>query len=147
MQENENFDFDRMVDELASRVGDSLTDQVEDALLVSSGVIAGNIEDTVVDALREMLPEAISGCLSNFEFTNADGAAIKPKQQMKVLSPDKTKLLLCHGGLRVENTDLMVQTGISSWENIATCQSREEAVEALVRVKDAMENGLSIFEL
>lgn len=64
-----------------------------------------------------------------------------------MLSPDKTKLLLCHGGLRVENTDLMVQTGISSWENIAAYQSREEAVEALVRVKDAMENGLSIFEL
>lgn len=39
------------------------------------------------------------------------------------------------------------KTGISSWENIAAYQSREEAVEALVRVKDAMENGLSIFEL
>lgn len=56
-------------------------------------------------------------------------------------------MVLCYGGLRVADSSLWVQTRISSWEAIANYQSREEAIEALVKVKNAMEANLSVFEL
>lgn len=61
--------------------------------------------------------------------------------------PYKSKLLICYGGLRVDGSSLMIQTRISSWEDIAYYQSREEAIEALLKVKNAMESGVSTFEL
>ena len=66
---------------------------------------------------------------------------------MKLLSPDKTKLLLCYGGLRVDGRSLIVQTRISCWETIAVYQSKEDAVEALLKVKKAMDAGAVSFEL
>ena len=65
---------------------------------------------------------------------------------MKLFSPDKTKLLLCYEGLRVEGCTLTVQTRISSWETIAVYQSKEDAVAALLKEK-SMDAGAASFEL
>lgn len=136
MAENESFELDDIIDELTNRVEDI----VEDAITVQ-------VEDAVNCALQDMLPEVLSECFSRFEFMLADGTIVKPKQHMKLLSPDKSKLLLCYGGLRVDGTSLMVQTAIGRWEWIATYSSREEAIETLAKVHRAMEDNLSVFEL
>ena len=132
----ENFDFEDIIDELTNRVEDIVENAITD-----------QVEDAVICALQDMLPEVLSECFSKFEFTLTDGTIVKPKQHMKLFSPDKSKLLLCFGGLRVDGTSLMVQTRISCWECIATYPSREEAIEALAKVHRAMEDHLSVFEL
>lgn len=136
MEENENFELDDIIDELTNRVEDIVEDAVTD-----------QVENAVICALQDMLPEVLNECFSKFEFILTDGTIVKPKQHMKLFSPDKSKLLLCCGGLRVDGTSLMVQTRISCWESIATYPSREEAIEALARVHRAMEDNLSVFEL
>ncbi|MBR7184855.1 MAG: hypothetical protein IKD37_04525 [Clostridia bacterium] len=132
MKEDKSFDSDEMMDELSSRLEDMLEDMIEDA---------------VTCAVQDAIPEAFVESLSDFEFVLKDGTIVRPKQHMKVFSPDKAKLLICYGGLRVDGSSLMIQTRISSWENIAYYPSREEAIEALKKVKHAMESDVSIFEL
>ncbi|MBO5354061.1 MAG: hypothetical protein J6A77_12270 [Lachnospiraceae bacterium] len=136
MEENETIDLEALMDELSGRM--------EDMLEV---MLAEQLESAVTGALQDALPEALRESFSDFEFVLTDGTMVRPRQYMKLLSPDKSKLLLCYGGLRVDGSTLMVQTRISCWESIACYESREEAIEALVKVKNAMEDGLSVFEL
>lgn len=136
MEENKDFDIESIVDELSL----SLEQLIEDTL-------SEQIESCITCAVQDIIPEVLSESFSEFEFVLKDGTVVRPIQRMKVLSPDKSKLLVCHGGLRVDGSSLMIQTRISCWENIAHYQSREEAVEALLRVRSAMEQGDSIIEL
>lgn len=136
MAENETQDIQDFLDELESRVEDI----VEDA-------VTAQVEDAVNCALQDILPEVLGECLSGFEFVLKDGTIVKQKQHMKLFSPDKSKLLLCMGGLKVDGTSLMVQTSISRWEWIATDPSREDAIIALTKVPQAMEDHISVFEL
>lgn len=132
MEENKNFDIDTIIDELSAR----LEDMIEDVLV-----------HQIDSAVQNSFPEALGESLSDFEFVLTDGTIVRPRQRMKLFSPDKSKLVLCYGGLRVDGSSLMVQTRISSWENIANYQTKEEAIEALIRVKNAMDTNLSIYEL
>jgi hypothetical protein len=136
MEENKNYDLDSIMDELSSK----LEDMIEDAL-------SDQVDSAVTCAVQDIIPEALRESFSDFEFVLKDGTIVRPKHQMTVLSPDKSKLLVCFGGLRVDGSSLMIQTRLSSWEFIAYYQSREEAIEALVKVKNAMESGVSTFEL
>ena len=136
MEENKNYDLDSIMDELSSK----LEDMIEDAL-------SDQVDSAVTCAVQDIIPEALRESFSDFEFVLKDGTVVRPKHQMTVLSPDKSKLLVCFGGLRVDGSSLMIQTRLSSWEFIAYYQSREEAIEALVKVKNAMESGVSTFEL
>ncbi|MBQ2766836.1 MAG: hypothetical protein IJF49_02030 [Clostridia bacterium] len=136
MEENKNFDLDTIMDELSSR----LEDMIEDALI-------DQIDDAVTCAVQDALPEALGESFSHFEFVLSNGTIVRPRQHMKLFSPDKSKLVICYGGLRVDGSTLMVQTRISSWESIAYYQSREEAIEALAKVKNAMDSNLTICEL
>lgn len=136
MAENKNFDLDELMDELSSRLEDVLEDAIEDVLV-----------DQVENAVFSAVEEAISQNLSRCELVLRDGTVIRPKPQMKLLSPDKTKMLLCYGGLRVDKTALHVQTGPSCWEDIAVYPDPETAVAALIRVKEAMSAGVELFEL
>ena len=136
MEDNKNFDLETIMDELSDR----LEDMIEDAL-------ADQVEDAVTCAIQDVFEEALSESLSRFEFVLDNGTIVKPRQLMKLVSPDKAKMVLCYGGLRVDGTSLMVQTRISCWESIAYYQSREEAIEALARVRQAMEANLPVFEL
>lgn len=136
MEENKNFDFDTIIDKLSPR----LEEIIEDALV-------DQVDSAVTCAVQNAFPEALSESFSDFEFVLTDGTIVRPRQHMKLFSPDKSKLVICYGGLRVDGSALMVQTRISCWENIAYYQSREEAIEALSKVKNAMDANLSVFEL
>lgn len=129
---SEDLDLDELMDELSGRVED---------------LLEGAIADQVTSAVQDVLPELLQESLAAFEFVLKDGTIVRHRTQIKLLSPDKTKLLLCYGGLRVDGRTLVVQTRISSWESIAVYPSREEAAAALVKVKDAMEAGLPLLEL
>lgn len=125
-------DIDSIMEEIEDRIEDMVEEQVEDA-----------IEDEIQNHLQEMIGEA----LSDMEITLANGTVIRPPKRMLLLNPDKTKMLLCYGGLRVDGCTLMVHTRISCWESIYVYPTREEAIDALVKVKNAMISGAEIFEL
>ncbi len=72
---------------------------------------------------------------------------IQPKEHLKVMSPDKRKLLPCWGGLKVDGKTLVIQTRISSWEALCYYSTAEEAAAALLRIKDAMQSGIKYLEL
>ena len=140
MSDNKNYDLDEIMEELSDRVHDMFEEVVQDALF-------DQVEDAVTCAVQDCFAEALSESLSHFEFVLQDGTKVIPKQYMRLLSPDKTKVLLCFGGLRVYGTSLNIQTRTSCWETIAVYQTKEDAVQALLKVKNAMDNNLSEFEL
>lgn len=133
---SEAFDMDAMLDEMAARIEDAVENAVEE-----------QVTDAVTCALQDALPETLGESFADFEFVLPNGTVVRPRQYMRLLSPDKTKLLLCYGGLRVDGCSLMVQTRVSSWEAIAVYASREEAVEALLKVKNAMDAHLETLEM
>ena len=138
--------FQVSIDRLFDR--ESLKDILEDSVQdVIEDTLSCVVDMAVTCAVQESFSEALSESLSHFEFVCTDGTKIIPKQQTKILSPDKTKLLYCYGGLRVDKTTLVIQTRVSCWESIAIYTTKEEAVEALLKVKNAIENNLSIIEL
>lgn len=136
MENKETLDLENIMDELSDRIEDI----IEDA-------IADQVEDAISCSLQDILPKLLRESLSDYEFVLKDGTIVRQKQYMKLFSPDKSKLVLCYGGLRVDGSTLMVQTRVGSWESIAYYKTREEAIEALVTVKNAMDNELHIFEL
>lgn len=133
--ENKQFDpadIDALMEEIEERIEDMVYDH-----------LAGSVENVIQNNLKEILSEA----LSEMEITLSNGAVIRPPKHMKLLSPDKTKMLLCYGGLRVDGCTLMVQTRISCWEAIYAYPTREEAIKAFEKVKNAMISGAEICEL
>lgn len=132
----EELDMDALMDEMAERIEDA----VENA-------VADQVEDAVTCAMQNMLPEVMGECFADFEFVLPNGTIVRPRSCTKVLSPDKSRLLMCYGGVKVDGTTLMVQTRASSWERVAGYRSREEAVEALMKVKNAMDAHVDTLEL
>ena len=151
MEENKSFDMDEILDELSSQIEDIVEDAVEDK-------VEDLVEDAVYDVLDGMFDERVKDALENiirdgFEFVLKDGTVVRPKERMKILSPGKSRLFVCYGGLRVEqkyksqNHWLMVQTGPNRYDGIGRYKTREEAIEALKKVAKAMEDGMTMFEL
>lgn len=136
MEENKNYDLDSIMEELSIQ----LEDMIE-------GVIIDQVDSAVTSAIQDVLPGALYEGLSSLEFVLKDGTIIRPKQHMKVLSPDKSRLCVCYGGVRVDGSCLVMQTGIGRWEMFTGYRSREEALAALTKIKEAMESGVSICEL
>ena len=120
----ENFDIHDIVDEIA--------DRIEDILEEKSGTF---------------VKEAFEEYFSDFEFVLKDGTVIRPRQKMKILSADKSCLLICYGGLKVDGRTLFVQTAVGDWGRISTYPDRESAIDALIRVKKAMDDGVLTYEL
>lgn len=129
---SDEFDVESLLDELTERIEEAVESAVDEQL---------------TDIVQGMLPEALSEALADREFVLPDGTVVRSRRCMKLLAPDKSKLLCCYGGLRVDGQTLVVQTRVSSWEAIAAYPSREEAIAALVRVKDAAEAGQELLEL
>ena len=123
MEENKNFDLDGMMDELSSR----LEDMIEE-------ILVDQVESAVTCAVQDVFDEALHTSLSRFEFVLTDGTIVRPRQSAKILSPDKTKMLPCYGGFRVDGSTLIVQTSATCWESIAVYKTKEEATEALKKV-------------
>ena len=128
-----------MMDDLQSMLEDALEDMREE--------MEDKLQELVSDSISDFFAEGMEEVLHSHQFVLKDGTVIQPRQRTKVLSPDKTRLYPCYGGLRIDGTTLQVQTRISSWNPLCTYQTKEEAVQALLKVKNAMEQGLSIIEL
>lgn len=139
-----DFDLDELMEELASRLEETVQEAVEDAV---DDLLEDRVDEAVHDAVQEILPEVFGQCLADFDFVLKDGTIVRPRRRMKVLSPDKSKLLICYGGLRVDGKSLIIQTRLSSWEWIADYPDREAAVAALKLVHEAMEAGKPLLEL
>lgn len=135
MEENKNFD-DNFMDELYAHIDEIVED-----------VIVDQIESTVSSSVQDAIEDALLECLSRFEFVLPDGTLVKPKQRLKLLSPNKNKMLICYGGLRVDGKSLMVQTSTQCWTEIAYYNNQEEAIEALSKVKDAIIAEIPVLEL
>lgn len=133
MEENRDFDMDELIDALSERLEEMLEDAVADQIETC--------------AVQDVFDEALHSSLSRFEFVLDNGTVVRPRQLMKVISPDKSKMLLCYGGLRVDGSSLQVQTAACSWAEITYYRTREEAIEALQKVKDAMMADAPICEL
>lgn len=140
MEENKNFDMDELIDALSERLSEQLEEMMENA-------VADQIEDAVTCAVQNVFDEALHNSLSRFEFVLENGTVVRPRQLMRVVSPDKTKMLPCYGDVRVVGTELRMQRSASIWENIACYSTREEAIEALEKVKDAIMSDAPICEL
>ena len=136
MENNQNFDMDELMDALSERLEEMLED-----------ILTDQLEDAVANAVQDVFDESLHHSLSRFEFVLENGTVVRPRQLMKVVSPDKSRMLLCYGGLRVDGKSLQVQTGATIWSEIAYFDTREEAIEALQKVKDAMMANAPICEL
>ena len=132
-------------------IEDMIQNAVEDAF--------DDLEATIEDSVEAAVQNAFQNMLSELELVTPDGTHIIPRKKMHLTSPDKTKVLLCYGGLRVEDTSkfsgthypagwgLAIQTRVDSWELIFIYDSKEKAVSALEKVNKAMNDGLDSFDL
>ncbi len=138
------FDMDEWMDGLEDRVEEAVQSAAENVL---NDLLEERLDDAVYDAVQQALPEILGESLAKLELQLKDGTIVRPREQTKVLSPEKDKLLCCYGGLRVDGTCLIVQTRLTCWEIIAAYPDREAAVAALNRVRLAMEAGEKLLEL
>ena len=130
-------------DELQGMSEDALEDMVDEL----RDEISGCVEEAVNDSISEIITEALEEFFSSHTIALPDGAVIHPKERLKVLSPDKRKLLPCYGGLKVDGKTLVIQTRISSWQGLCWYDTEEEAVAALLKINDAMQSGENYLEL
>ena len=99
--------------------------------------ISCEVADAVEAAVHDALPEALRMCLEEL---------LQPKPRTMVLSNDKTKYIGCYGSLRIDGTQLMIQTGYACWDRFHYA-TKEEAKENLLKIKKAMDEGLESIEL
>ena len=140
--------IEELTEKLASLIEDKLSLEIADAIEYKlDEILEDKLEDVIADAIENNLTEALNNALSNFEFVLPDGTVARPKQCIKILSPDKKKLLPCEGGLRVDGSCLTVQTRATCWETIAVYETAEEATEALIKIKNAIIAEIPLVEL
>lgn len=140
--------IEELSEKLTSLLEDKLNLEIADAIEYKlDEILEDKLEDVIADTIENNLTEALNNALSNFEFVLPNGVVVRPKQRIKILSPDKNKLLPCEGGLRVDGSCLIVQTRETCWETLACYQTKEEATEALIKIKDAMAANLPLLEL
>ncbi|MBE5862977.1 MAG: hypothetical protein E7295_09015 [Lachnospiraceae bacterium] len=115
-------------------------------------MLEDRIGEAINDSISDFFGEGLETFLATHPLVLRDGTVVSSKQQTKVLSPDKKKLLNCYGGLTVEDTTkwngvlpkdwgLRVQTRISCWELLYVYKTESQATEALVKVQKAIEAG------
>ena len=130
-------------DEIQRMIEDAL-ENMKDGFLDEMGE---SVQEAVNDSLSEIVSEALESFFAFHTLTLSDGTMIQSKEHLRVLSPDKRKLLPCYGGLKVDGKTLVIQTRISSWQSLCWYDTEEKAVEALLRIKDAMQSGIKYLEL
>lgn len=128
-------ELDEIMNGIQDAVENAMTDVVEDLI--------GNIGDSVQASVQN----AIENMLASFEFTLPNGVKVTPIKKLTVTSPDKTRMFVCYGGLKVDGLTLLVQTRVDCWEPIHVYETQEEAIQALDKVKKAMMDGLVFLDL
>ena len=124
------------MDDLADEIADQMEDRIRDI-----------VDEAVSDSITEYFSEGIEQFFSNHQLVLKDGTTLRMRQKTRVMSPDKKKVLICYGGMRVDGKALLIQTRISCWERIYFYETEKEAIEALQKVNAAIEQGLSLIEL
>ena len=143
-----DFDMDDLMEQLTQRLEEAAEEACQDAAEdIIDDLLEDRLNDMVRDTLQEVLPEAVGECLAGYEFVLKDGTLVRPRQRLRVLSPDGSKLLECYGGLKVDGTSLLIQTRVSCWEIIAAYPDQEAAISALQQVLVAMEAGEQLLRL
>ena len=143
-----DFDMDDLMEQLTQRLEEAAEEACQDAAEdIIDDLLEDRLDDMVRDTLQDVLPEAVRECLAGYEFVLKDGTLVRPRQRLRVLSPDGSKLLECYGGLKVDGTSLLIQTRVSCWEIIAAYPDREAAIAALQQVLAAMEAGEQLLRL
>ena len=136
-------------EELVEHMREELVERMREELV-------GELADELSADLNGVVEQAVHEVLSEMEFRLTDGTVVSPRVRMKLLSPDKTKLLLCYGGLKVdrcrwngapEGWALYVQTRSCSWDVIAVYPEQADATAALQRVLDGMKQKRELLEL
>ena len=135
------------LDEIRDCIEEVLESALEEKLEVLADDMRDAIEEVSYDSVSEAIEEGIEQFLSDHEFKLSDGTIIQSRPMTKVMNPDKTKVLICYGGLRVDGCSLVVQTAISRWESLYSFESPEVAVDALKTITEAMEQRVSLIEL
>ena len=128
------------MEEKMADLADSIADELD-------GRLQDIIEEAISDTIIEFFSEGIEEFLSSHQLALKDGTTLQMRQKTRVMSPDKKKVLICYGGMKVNGTSLLIQTRISCWQDIWTYETEEEAIEALQKVNAAIEQGLSLSEL
>ena len=147
---------DRLVEKVEERLSDSIFDDISEEI---ADRLEERIDEAINDSISEYFAEGLEEFLEAHQFVLQDGTIVQSRQKIKILAPDRKKLLNCYGGLRVENTEkyrgrnvpegwgLVVQTRISSWELISVYEHEEDAIADLMKVENAINEGLSLIEL
>ena len=138
---------DKMLEMIEKKVKEAIKAVMEDSMDELEGTLQDVIEDSFNDSIMESFSEGIEEFLSSHQFVLADGTILQTKQKTRVMSPDKKKVLICYGGMRVDGKTLSIQTRISCWVPLCVFETEEKAVEALQKANAAIEQGLSLIEL
>ena len=128
--------LENKMDDLVDEIADEMEDRIQDI-----------VDDAVSDSITEYFSEGIEEFLSSHQLELKDGTVLQMRQKTRVMSPDKTKVLICYGGMKVDGRTLMIQTRISCWQDLCSFETAAEAMEALQRVSKAIEQGLPLVEL
>ena len=121
------------IDMVRSEIKSAISDEFE-------GVLS-RIESIVYDAVEDVLEENLVG--------RCEG---EDKRTLRVLSPNKDKMLCCIGGLRIADSSavhnsppnrfyLMVQTTSESWEALCYFDEPEKAQDSIVRIAESIRRG------
>ena len=128
------------MEEKMADLADSIAEELD-------GRLQDIIEEAVNDSIIEFFSEGIEEFLSSHQLALKNGTVLQMKQKMRAVTPDKKKVLICYGGMRVVGTSLQIQTRISCWETFWNYETEEQAIEALQKINAAIDQGLSMIEM
>ena len=109
--------------------------------------VQDEIESAISDAISEYFSEGIEDFLASHQFVLKNGTVVQTRLRTRVMAPDKKKVLICYGGAKVVGSALHIQTRVSSWEDLYTYPTESEAIAALQKLNNGMEQGVSLVEL
>ena len=112
--------LENKMDDLVDEIADEMEDRIQDI-----------VDDAVSDSIVEYFSEGIEEFLSSHQLELKDGTVLQMRQKTRVMNPDKTKVLICYGGMKVDGRTLMIQTRISCWQDLCCFETSAEAIEAL----------------
>ena len=128
------------MEEKMADLADSIAEELD-------GRLQDIIEEAVNDSIIEFFSEGIEEFLSSHPFALKDGTVLQTRQKTRVVTPDKKRVLICYGGMKVSGISLQIQTRISCWETFWNYETEEQAIEALQKINAAIDRGLSMIEM
>ena len=128
------------MEEKMADLADSIAEELD-------GRLQDIIEEAVNDSIIEFFSEGIEEFLSSHQFALKDGTVLQTRQKTRVVTPDKKRVLICYGGMRVNGRSLQIQTRISCLETFWNYETEEQAIEALQKINAAIDRGLSMIEM